>query len=380
MSNNEPPKILFLVTHLHKGGMQRAISNISKSLVDAGIPHEIAYFGKDEIVFQYYAKLIDLNAEGKKNELLFIKMFRFIKRLLLLQRLIIKNDIDIIVSFGIISNLINIFTYNKKTITTIRSYAEVNSNFGTTTLLTSLMKLIYKYSDNIVCVSEDLKYEMIERSFASTNKISVINNLFDTETINKLANEQITKTNKIIFEKQVIINLSSLVPDKGHIYLINSFYKAKQEIHNLQLVILGSGPFEEEIKLHINSLDLNKSVHLLGFKKNPFKYLAKSDLYVHTSLYEGFPNSLVEAMICGLPVISTNCKTGPSEILMKKYGILVENINKSNHLIVEKNISNHIVDLLKAKNNLYYRSQALLRSKEYSINKLSKKWIELLTK
>lgn len=89
----------------------------------------------------------------------------------------------------------------------------------------------------------------------------------------------------------------------------------------MKLAILGRGELEDYLKQLACEMDLEKDVYFLGFQKNPFKFISKSKIYVFPSLYEGFPNALCEAMACGVTVISSDCKSGPREILAPETNI-----------------------------------------------------------
>ena len=103
--------------------------------------------------------------------------------------------------------------------------------------------------------------------------------------------------------------------------------------------MIGDGELRCSIKELIDDLSLNDKVFLAGFQDNPFMYIAQSDIFVLPSFYEGFPNTLVEAMACGTPVIATDCPSGPAEIMMcsagERYtisncGVLVRYISEQN--------------------------------------------------
>ena len=118
--------------------------------------------------------------------------------------------------------------------------------------------------------------------------------------------------------------MGRLTKQKGQWHLIRAFKKVKEKITNMKLIILGTGELEDYLKKLVVGLNLEKDVYFLGFQKNPFKFISKSKIHVFPSLYEGFPNALVEAMACEIPVISSDCKSGPREILAPETNIDVE--------------------------------------------------------
>ena len=108
---------------------------------------------------------------------------------------------------------------------------------------------------------------------------------------------------------------------------------------NARLYIFGEGELREDLEEQIDNLGISERVFLMGFESNPFQYLKVADIFVFSSNHEGFPNVIMEAMACGLPIITTNCKSGPDEIMelnetksddimLTDYGILspVENV------------------------------------------------------
>ena len=105
-----------------------------------------------------------------------------------------------------------------------------------------------------------------------------------------------------------------LESQKGFKYLLEAFSKVSAKIE-ARLAILGRGSQMDELKRLSEKLGITSNVVFLGFQKNPYKYLANGDLFVLSSLWEGFPNALAKAMACGIPVVSTDCPSGPSEII-----------------------------------------------------------------
>jgi len=173
-----------------------------------------------------------------------------------------------------------------------------------------LIKKLYPKADLIIANAEGNRIDLIDNFGIDKHKITTVPNLFDLDKIDKLSNEFV---NNIDFNKFTFITVGRLDEGKNHKLMINAF--SKLEDVSTQLIILGEGINREALERQILKLNLTNRVFLLGFDNNPYKYFSKSDIFLFSSSYEGFPNVLVEALACGLPVISTDCKSGPREIL-----------------------------------------------------------------
>jgi len=123
--------------------------------------------------------------------------------------------------------------------------------------------------------------------------------------------------------KYNILSVGDLKPQKNHEMLIRAFARLPPQLH-AKLTIVGDGPLKPQLVSLVSELNLQLRVLFAGYQNDPYKWYLSADLFVLTSKWEGFGNVLVESLECGTPVISTDCQSGPAEILDNgRYGKLV---------------------------------------------------------
>lgn len=172
-----------------------------------------------------------------------------------------------------------------------------------------LTKNLYPHADRIITNSFIMKKDL-EENFNIRSAYTVIPNPMNLEFMERSSKEVSDIPVNASFN---FINVGAFRKEKNHKNLIEAFYKIKHL--NVKLYLLGHRFLRDELKALVNTLHLESQIIFLDFDTNPFKYLSKCDCFVLPSDFEGFPNALVEAMACGLPVISTDCLSGPREIL-----------------------------------------------------------------
>lgn len=192
--------------------------------------------------------------------------------------------------------------------------------------LERLRKRILKY-DKVILICDEMKEEYSEKFPDLKDKFVRLYNFLDLDRIEKmeLNIENLTKQEKKMQEERYCISIARLDEPKDFKTLIKSFKILKENGKIEKLYIIGEGELREEIEKQIETEELKDTVYLLGKKINPYTWLKNSILFVHSSKREGFPAVLLEGLACKKMVISSQCKTGPKEVLGEgKYGVLYE--------------------------------------------------------
>ncbi|MFX1446396.1 MAG: glycosyltransferase [Promethearchaeota archaeon] len=241
----------------------------------------------------------------------------------------------------------------------------------------SRLKIFYRLKavNKIVTISEDVK-KIIKKHFHIDDiRIKNIYNGIDTEKIYQMSREKIVDSQDIFDDNNLIkfITIGRLEVIKGHKYLINAFYKVKKKLSNSKLIIIGTGSLKNKLKIFVRKNKLEDDVIFLGYRSNPFKYLARSNIFVLSSLTEGLPMVLLEALACEIPIISTNCETGPKEILDDgHYGILAR-VKDS------EDLANKMFELATNKKMLTeYSELSSNRAKFFRLDKFFDEWMKLI--
>ena len=179
-----------------------------------------------------------------------------------------------------------------------------------------LVPFIYKRADVIVAVSKGVAESIRDYCGIDINRIRILPNPSITDDIFEKANVVPTHPFFDKLDKQILLGVGRLSYQKNFQSLIKAFSQLKTEGYDqLLLIIAGEGDDREELESLIKLLGLEKEISLPGFISNPYSYMKHSQVFVLSSRFEGSPNVLVEAMVCGASIVSTDCPSGPREIL-----------------------------------------------------------------
>lgn len=184
----------------------------------------------------------------------------------------------------------------------------------TSRLLGWAMPYLYPRADAVICVSRGVADDLVTHFRLPRQKIKVIYNPVDIDYVSGLAEEEVDHPYFTAKETPVIIAVGRLTAQKGYPYLLKAFAQVTARFP-CRLIIRGDGEEKETLVKLIRELGIEKQVDFIGFQQNPFKYVAHSDIFVLSSLLEGFGLVIIEAMACRTPVISTRCPSGPDEII-----------------------------------------------------------------
>lgn len=399
----EKRKLMLISPMLHQGGFERVCITTAR-LMAPYFDVTIVIFNSAHIAYDVEGlHIIDINMGVKKGKVK--KVLNIIRRSWKVRQLKRAMKPDIVYSFGPSANMVNAFskTGKEKVWLGLRNYTDVEE--------TGKIRLFVKLADLIVCCSKDIEKEL--QTKFGFKKTAVLYNLYDVETIRKeaFAEEPELPFGKTEEEKNRLRYLVSMGRDddmKGFWHMLKVFSLIHEKIPECRLILMGAGSFAHYRKL-AEELKIANEVYFAGMQKRPYQYLKKGEVYLLTSINEGFPNALVEGMALSLAPVSVNCKTGPAEILLENgntlsaeaefaekrkrnetavlygdYGILVPAMSKERNLDPreiteeEKNMADIVVRLMNDEEQLKrYQEAAQARAYVFTYENYAEEFLKL---
>ena len=310
---------------------------------------------------------------------------------------------EVLISFMERANIFSLLTPGRhKRIISIRKHLSM-ALAAKTKPKRLLIRLVYPWllgrADGINFNSQEAANDFQNVFPVSGENISVISNSCDRELIHEMAKEPLPEEWAAVYDKPVVLACGRLVKAKGFEHLLRAFQPVSIKYPDLRLVIVGDGPLKQELQRLTRNLKIEHSVSLPGHQVNPFAWMGRASFFVLSSLAEGFPNVLLEAMTLGLPVISTACPSGPREILddsksldrniseiyLTKYGMLIprldlrkkigyESSRAGTEALTQAMVTLHENDELRNR----YAQAAQERAATFSVERFYEQWLELL--
>lgn len=313
-------KIVIFINNLNYGGAQKIASILLIKLQQYFDLHLLLIHNKDEIAYEI-PENINISILESKYKGVFAKIDLIFK----FKSFCKKNDIDVSLSLLTQPNYISILSKligNKSKI--IISEHTFQSLWRSNELLYSKFKkliisILYNYSDKIVTVSKKINEDLKTNFKVKPEKLITIYNPYEIEKINQLSKEDTSEPNLKPSTKFRLAIVGTLYHVKNHELLIKALKRIERL--NFELVIIGDGELRTHLEDLTNTLNLQGKILFLGFQSNPFKYLGASDVLILSSNNEGLPNVIIEGLACDCVIVSTDCTSGPREILAPETNI-----------------------------------------------------------
>ena len=361
MSNK---KVTFFISSLNGGGAEGVCINLANALSKRGWNIAIVILNLKNAEYknriESSVELISLNVSNSR--------YAFFK----MRKLLLDNNIQKVVAFDYIMTillvLIRVTLKNKfyiimRNINTLSQKKNMKKTFKQNIVYSLLNKIFYKV-DYIVNQCNAMKEDLLSLHSLNPKNVGVIYN-----PVNKRI-EDISIESSDIKKENFFLCVGRLEKQKSFEYAIKAFAKVSKVYTNFRLKIVGKGSLEGYLKEVAFECGVKDKVDFEGFQQDVIPYYQKAKATILTSVYEGFPNVLIESITLGTPVVSFNCPSGPKEIIEEGLnGFLVEYLN----------IDDLSSKMLKVIENKFDSKIVISTSKKYSIENIITKWENLLT-
>ena len=364
-------KGIYIINSLEGGGAERVFTSLIALISEDKNSNDIVVILLDVEKESYsLPSNIEVHRIGANNPI--VSFFIYL-------RILGKVKPDYVVSFLTRANQYNVlgtFFIDYKSLISERSNTSKRLKGRFQNLKKILVKSLYNKANCIISVSEGVTDCLVDDFNIDKNKIKLLNNAINIETVTNLAD-----VSEKVHSSNFIVAMGRLVKTKGFRHLIRAYAKANP---SSDLLILGEGPEKRSLEKLSIELAVQDKIHFKGFQTNPYPYIKQSQFFVLSSELEGFPNALVEALSLGRAVIATDCTDGPREILnltqkidpgdvaKAKYGLLV---NIRDEVALAKSIL-ELEQNTALKNK--YEQQSTQRAQQYSPEKFYTNYKEIL--
>ena len=315
-SNHANKRVLIAVTNIEiGGGAEKVATTVGNEFLKRGIKTTLLTFYTTTREHTFNGKRISMHEATPASIL--GKLPRALGRIWKVKQVCKEEKIDLMISFLEESNyyvlLSKLFLFNKTPmIVSVRNDLR-NYNW----LYKLLIRLLYPLAYKVVAVTKGVEKDLRENY--SLKNTTTIYNPVDLEMVKRKALEPLPYDyNWLRNRRPLCISIGRLTKQKGQWHMVRAFVEVKKRIPEATLVILGGGPYRGKLQKLILDSGLQDSVFLLGKHKNVYPFLTTADLFLFSSVWEGMPNTMLEALSVGLPVVAADCG-GPREILAPQY-------------------------------------------------------------
>jgi glycosyltransferase involved in cell wall biosynthesis len=230
-----------------------------------------------------------------------------------------------------------------------------------------LVPWLYPKADLVACVSTGVRDDLAAATGIPAERISVLYNPVVTGSLDERAAAPITHKWLTKPDAPIVLGVGRFTRQKNFPLLIRAVAKVREK-RRVRLILLGDGALRPSLEALAQSLGIAEDVDFPGFDPNPFRFMRRADVYVLSSDWEGLPTSLIEAMACGAPVVSTDCESGPLEILENgRFGRIVPKGNVVALADAIASILDHPGD----------RNATIARAREFSLERAVDRYLDV---
>lgn len=374
-------KICIVKESLCLGGTERSAANISVALAQKHNVDMLLYNGED-IKYQYGGMLYDMKTPSKESKI--GKVLDHIRRIVFFSLYLMRNKPDVVYLFVSFRHPLYKMRMRKQIkMISARDFSALASHIDS-------FKSSLDVSDGLIFNSNYMREFYLSRYPEDKNKVFSVWNIIDTCEIIKQAKEPIHDEEFIRFREKyeyLVVSVGRFCIEKAFEHLISAVSQCCCKGKSIGLVLVGDGECKNKYLSLIHEYGISDNVYFTGFQQNPYQYMHKCDVFVLSSISEGFPNVLAEALALSMPVVSVNCYSGPAEILLNEpdynivkdsyiyadYGILTPHYNVVGISRAINEMAKAILQLLDDNNareryaQLAYRRSKLFSKEEATI-------------
>jgi len=357
-----PKRLLFVISSFYGGGAEMVLVHMINYLHRKRYAMELVVFDNFLDYCQLIPKDVSVHCLHKKNRMDFVRLVKD------LRTIIRRIRPDVVFSLMFYTNVLTVLSSRWvgkrfRLILCEHIYLPTFLQAGTfSSLKSKIVPYTYNRADWVVGVSKSIRTSLVRDFKVNPLKTVTIYNPIPLEDIRKKA-EAAVEHPFLSGDYTVLLSAGRLKPQKRFDRLLKAFGTVARQRSNTVLLIMGEGTLRFELENLSRELGIRDRVDFVGFQRNPFAWMSKADLFVLSSDFEGLPMTLLEAMACGVPVVSTDCPSGPAEII-------IENENGLLSPLDDGALAATILELLNDPARLKrFQSGALRRSADFGIEK-----------
>lgn len=322
-ASNSSNKITLFLPSIGYGGAERVTVNLAEGIVALGFDVDLVFVTSDDppllTDIPEAVRLIDLDAGRVAASL--PKLIRYLRReqpVALLSALEHTNVIALVAA-----RLARVDTRVVVSVHTTLSRAIRDSTLLRARMFPLLMRWSYPWATKVVAVSEAAREDLLETTGLAPDSVKVILNPVVTPALFEKAKAPLPHRWFAPGEPPVVLGVGRMVTAKNFQLLLKAFARVRKELP-ARLILLGEGELFSSLKQQARELGIADDVEMPGFTENPYAYMSRAKVFVLSSIFEGLPTVVIEALALATPVVSTDCPGGSAEILEHgRYGILV---------------------------------------------------------